>query len=68
MKKKDLRKAANRILAAGILFTLAGAIYIAAVQQAYAVSGCFFICRIHGSAFRLKKEVVNADPPRSFGT
>ena len=57
MKKKDLRKAANRILAAGILFTLTGAIYIAAVQQAYAVSGCFVLSAVFmGALFVSKKK------------
>ena len=43
MKNENLKKIANIILIMGIILTLIGAIYIAIVQQAYAISGCFVL-------------------------
>lgn len=46
MKNENLKKIANIILVIGILLTLIGAIYIAIVQQAYAISGCFILAPV----------------------
>ncbi len=43
MKNESLKKIANIILVIGFVLTLIGAIYIAIVQQAYAISGCFVL-------------------------
>ena len=40
MKNDTLKKIANIMLGIGIVLTLIGAMYIAIVQQAYAISGC----------------------------
>ena len=46
MKNDTLKKIANIILVIGIVLTLIGAIYIAIVQQAYAISGCFALASV----------------------
>lgn len=43
MKSERLRKIANIILVVGMILTLLGAIYIALVQKAYVISGCFIL-------------------------
>lgn len=46
MKDEVLKKVANTILVIGIVLTLIGAMYIAIVQQAFAVSGCFILATV----------------------
>lgn len=46
MKSENLKKITSIILVIGIVLTLIGAIYIAIVQQAYAVSGCFVLASV----------------------
>lgn len=46
MKSENLKKIANFILVIGIVLTLIGAMYIAIVQQAYAISGCFILASV----------------------
>ena len=46
MKRENVKKIANIILALGIVVTLIGAIYIAIVQNAYAISGCFILATV----------------------
>ena len=46
MKKQQVNKIANIILIIGITLTIIGAIYIAIVQKAYAISGCFVIASV----------------------
>lgn len=46
MKDEVLKKVANTILVIGIVLTLIGATYIAIVQQAFAVSGCFILATV----------------------
>ena len=43
MKKQQLNKIANIILIIGIALTIIGAMYIAIVQQGYAISACFVL-------------------------
>ena len=43
---EHLAKLANIILIIGIVLTLIGAIYIAIVQDAYAIAGCFAIASV----------------------
>lgn len=46
MKNETLKIVANIILIIGIVLTLVGAIYIALVQQAYAISSCFVLAAV----------------------
>ena len=46
MKRENMKKIANIILTLGIVVTLIGAIYIAIVQKAYAISGCFILAMV----------------------
>ena len=46
MKNETLKKIANIILIIGIVLTLIGAMYIAIIQRAYAISGCFVIASV----------------------
>lgn len=46
MKDEVLKKVANTILVIGIVLTLIGAMYIAIVQQVFAVSGCFILATV----------------------
>lgn len=46
MKNVTLKKVANIILLIGIVLTLISAIYIAFVQQAYTISGCFVLASV----------------------
>ena len=46
MKDEILKKVANTILVIGIVLTLIGAMYIAIVQQAFAISGCFILAAV----------------------
>ena len=46
MKRENMKKIANIILTLGIVVTLIGAIYIAIVQKAYAISGCFILATV----------------------
>ena len=43
MKNENLKKIANIILGIGIVLTLIGAMYIAIVQQGYAIAACFVV-------------------------
>lgn len=46
MRRENMKKIANIILTLGIVVTLIGAIYIAIVQKAYAISGCFILATV----------------------
>ena len=56
MKNETLKKIANIILVVGITLTFIGAIYIALVQQAYAISGCFVLASALMGTLLLKKK------------
>lgn len=56
MKNENLKKIANIILLLGIILTLIGAIYIAIVQQAYAISGCFILSSMLMGTLLLSKK------------
>ena len=56
MKNENLKKIANIILVMGIVLTLIGAIYIAMVQQAYAISGCFVLSSVLMGTLLLSKK------------
>ncbi len=56
MKNENLKKIANIILLLGIILTLIGAIYIAIVQQAYAISGCFILSSVLMATLLLSKK------------
>jgi len=43
MKNENLKRIANIILIIGIVLTLIGAMYIAIVQQGYAIATCFVL-------------------------
>lgn len=43
MKNENLKRIANIILIIGIVLALIGAMYIAIVQQGYAISACFVL-------------------------
>lgn len=46
MKKQQVNKIADIMLIIGIALTIIGAMYIAIVQKAYAISGCFVIASL----------------------
>ena len=46
MKNDTLKKIANIMLGIGIVLTLIGAMYIAIIQHAYAISGCFVLALV----------------------
>ena len=46
MKKQQVNRIADIILIIGIALTIIGAMYIAIVQKAYAISGCFVIASL----------------------
>ena len=46
MKNENLKRIANIILIIGIVLTLIGAMYIAIVQQGYAISACFVLASV----------------------
>ena len=46
MKNDTLKKIANIMLGIGIVLTLIGAMYIAIIQHAYAISGCFVLASV----------------------
>ena len=46
MKNQQVNKIADIILIIGIALTIIGAMYIAIVQKAYAISGCFVIASL----------------------
>ena len=57
MKNENLKKIATLILVIGIVLTLIGAMYIAIVQQAYVISGCFVLSSaLMGSLLFSKKK------------
>lgn len=56
MKNDTLKKIANIILGIGIVLTLIGAMYIAIVQQAYAISGCFILSSVLMGTLLLSKK------------
>ena len=57
MKNENLKRIANIILIIGIVLTLIGAMYIAIVQQAYVISGCFVLSSVlMGSLLFSKKK------------
>lgn len=56
MKSENLRKIANFILLVGIILTLIGAIYIAIVQQAYVISGCFILASVLMGTLLIRKK------------
>ena len=56
MKNDTLKKIANIILGIGIVLTLIGAMYIATVQQAYAISGCFILSSVLMETLLLSKK------------
>ena len=57
MKNQTLKKIANIILIIGIILTLIGAMYIAIIQHAYAISGCFVLASVlMGRLFLSKKK------------
>ena len=57
MKNENLKKIATLILVIGIVLTLIGAMYIAIVQQAYVISGCFVLASaLMGSLLFSKKK------------
>lgn len=43
MKNENMKRIANIILIIGIVLTLIGAMYIAIVQQGYAIAACFVL-------------------------
>ena len=53
---ETVKKLANIILVIGIVLTLIGAIYIAIVQQAYAISGCFILASVLMGTLLLSKK------------
>lgn len=56
MKNDTLKKIANIMLGIGIVLTLIGAMYIAIVQQAYAISGCFILSSMLMGTLLLSKK------------
>lgn len=56
MKSENLRKIANIILVVGIILTFIGAIYIAIVQRAYAISGCFIVASVLMGTLLIRKK------------
>ena len=57
MKNENWKRIANIILIIGIVLTLIGAMYIAIVQQAYVISGCFVLSSVlMGSLLFSKKK------------
>ena len=57
MKNENLKRIANIILIIGIVLALIGAMYIAIVQQAYVISGCFVLSSVlMGSLLFSKKK------------
>ena len=57
MKNENFKKIAKLILVIGIVLTLIGAMYIAIVQQAYVISGCFVLSStLMGSLLFSKKK------------
>ena len=46
MKNENLKRIANIILIIGIVLALIGAMYIAIVQQGYAISACFVLASV----------------------
>ncbi len=56
MKSENLRKIVNFILLVGIILTLIGAIYIAIVQQAYVISGCFILASVLMGTLLIRKK------------
>lgn len=56
MKNETLKKVANIILLIGIVLTLIGAIYIAFVLKAYAISGCFVFAAVLMGTLLLSKK------------
>ena len=46
MKNENMKRIANIILIIGIVITLIGAMYIAIVQDGYAISACFVLASI----------------------
>lgn len=56
MKNENLKKIANIILGIGIILTLIGAMYIAIIQHAYAISGCFILSSVLMETLLLSKK------------
>ena len=56
MKNDTLKKIANIILGIGIVLTLIGAMYIAIIQHAYVISGCFVLASVLMGRLLLSKE------------
>lgn len=56
MKNDTLKKIANIMLGIGIVLTLIGAMYIAIIQHAYAISGCFVLASVLMGRFLLSKK------------